>query len=368
MRLQNHGYLNAKKNMSTICLVMIVRNEADIILECLRSAEKYIDCFVILDSDSTDNTLQLIDEWRAETKMPGSVFNFDEPFRSDHKRTRALQLAKGKADYLLLMDADNLLQEIWKEHNEKYANDETILKFFEKPFADLTDPAYYITQKCDDTTYPVIKLLRGDLDWAFEGIIHEYVVGAGDNPWTGGGPVLPGVIMHEAAKGPGQKRDRDNRTYYYDHALIIERELLDNGKKIPPHLVTRYAFYLAQSYRDCGMVARAIDAYDARSKMTTGYDEEVWYSLYQVARLKQGRGDAPEQVVKAAAACFMARPQRKEGALLLMQLEMAANRFRMAYHVGLSCDSLPCDDKLFIEYDVYENKFPALFEQLQQMF
>ena len=57
--------------MTTICLVMIVRNEAAIIRRCLESVRPHIDRWVICDTGSTDNTPDIVQE--ILSGIPGTL-------------------------------------------------------------------------------------------------------------------------------------------------------------------------------------------------------------------------------------------------------------------------------------------------------
>ena len=62
-----------------ICLNMIVKNESRIICRLLNSALPIIDAYCICDTGSTDNTIELINSFFTERKIPGEVFVV--PFR-----------------------------------------------------------------------------------------------------------------------------------------------------------------------------------------------------------------------------------------------------------------------------------------------
>ena len=89
--------------MTSICLCMIVRDEAAVIERCLRSVRGLIQTWVICDTGSTDQTSEL--DRKSARGIPGELHqchwvNFG------HNRTELMERAYGKADYLLLIDAD----------------------------------------------------------------------------------------------------------------------------------------------------------------------------------------------------------------------------------------------------------------------
>ena len=55
--------ISEKVMLPTICLNMIVKNETQIIQRLLESVLPIIDCYLICDTGSTDNTIELIDNF-----------------------------------------------------------------------------------------------------------------------------------------------------------------------------------------------------------------------------------------------------------------------------------------------------------------
>ncbi len=120
----------------------------------------------------------------------------------------------------------------------------------------------------------------------------------------------------------------------------------------------RYIFYVAQSYRDLGNLPQAIEWYEERASMGA-WDEEVWYSLYQVARLQHRIGIAWPLVLDAYLRAYEFRSTRIE------PLYQVARFYRENRQYHLGCLFSPTglnaaypDDILFIEKSVYEYEFP----------
>src|SRR5215510_11814980 len=92
--------------MSTICLSMIVRNEAHVIARALRSVRGIIDYWIVCDTGSTDATIPLVFE--ALCGIPGEL-HAHEWVDFGHNRSLAIALARDKADYSLIIDADMIV-------------------------------------------------------------------------------------------------------------------------------------------------------------------------------------------------------------------------------------------------------------------
>ena len=94
--------------MSTICLNMIVKNEASIIVDTLTNilANIHIDYWVIADTGSDDGTQSVIQTFFQQRGIPGELLQHEWK-NFGHNRELALQGAQGKTDYVFFFDADD---------------------------------------------------------------------------------------------------------------------------------------------------------------------------------------------------------------------------------------------------------------------
>lgn len=268
--------------MSTVCLTMIVKNEEHVLARAIASALPFVDTAVIVDTGSTDATesiaVELVERLRGlVVRHPWSGFG--------DAKSKALELARGRADYALVLDADETLHgdlpplsaeahALWEQHSNG------VLKF---------------------RTH---RLLRLDKPWRYEGQLHEYPMYDG---WTGDdGTTLTGIEIRTTQDG---SRSADPAKYLKD-ALLLET--------LPA--TARNTFYLAQSWRDAGDHERAAQIYLQRAMMGSGLNsEEVYISL-----LEAGRALAKlQRLEEAEAALIRARakaPYRCEAPALLGEL------------------------------------------------
>lgn len=133
-----------KPNKKTLCLVMIVRNESKVIKRCLDRVKDKIDYWVIVDTGSDDNTMEIIRETLKD--IPGELHQ-QEWINFGKNRTQSLALAKDKADYLLLCDAD-----------------EQIIFSDEFNTSNLNEDAYLIPYQ-GEHDYSVPYLIKGNINW-----------------------------------------------------------------------------------------------------------------------------------------------------------------------------------------------------------
>jgi glycosyltransferase involved in cell wall biosynthesis len=86
---------------------MIVKDEASVIRRCLDGVRPLLDHWVIVDTGSVDGTQQIIRDSLAG--LPGELH--ERPWRDfGHNRTEALRLADACADYLFVIDADEVIE------------------------------------------------------------------------------------------------------------------------------------------------------------------------------------------------------------------------------------------------------------------
>ena len=95
---------------TNICLNMIVKNEVKVLPRLIRSVKDYIDYYVIVDTGSTDDTIELIRREMGAYGIEGEVH--ERPwvnFGVNRQQALELALAADKADWLLFIDADEEL-------------------------------------------------------------------------------------------------------------------------------------------------------------------------------------------------------------------------------------------------------------------
>lgn len=299
---------------STIALCMIVRDESAVIERCLKSVLPYIDAWVICDTGSRDDTPEIIERVLAD--VPGKLHR-TKWVNFGYNRSELLGLARGAADYVLMIDADWTVE-------------------VDGQVPPLSADAYLI-HFVGDLDFALPMLMSGEIAWRFEGAAHEYLTS--DVAYTR--EVLRGVqfVNHSDGADSGGRIERNRR--------LLEEDLARDPNN------PRTLMYLGLSYRDLDMPDKAVE-YLGKRVVCGGWDEEVFYCLYQIGKLL-----LPSQPAEAIATLLMAwqhRPQRIEPLVCLAQYYrereeyyLAALYARRAYGVAY-----PDDDVLFVERDAWE--------------
>ncbi|WP_435016236.1 glycosyltransferase [Tundrisphaera sp. TA3] len=306
---------------STICLGMIVKDEAPVIRRCLESVRPHIDSWVIADTGSTDGTQDLVRD--ALGDLPGVLLQ--RPWVDfAHNRNEVLDAARPFGSYTFTIDADETLE---------------IDRGFRRP--PLVADSYDLTVHYGSTCYHRKQLVRSALPWKYKGVLHEYLT----CPEARTEAHLPGlrtIVTHDGA------RAHDPLTYRRD-ALLLERALLDEPDD------PRNVFYLAQSYRDAGDLDLAIRNYRRRAAMG-GWAEELWYASFQIAALQERRGDPWPEVLAAYLVAFERSPDRAEPLYKIGMHYQALREFHTAQMFFRRALDVPPPDprRLFVWRTIYD--------------
>lgn len=89
--------------LNTISLCMIVRDEEDVLRRCLASVAGLVEEIIIVDTGSTDGTKEIAAEYTEKI--------YDFPWIDDFAAARNFAFDQGTMDYLMWLDADDVLME-----------------------------------------------------------------------------------------------------------------------------------------------------------------------------------------------------------------------------------------------------------------
>jgi GR25 family glycosyltransferase involved in LPS biosynthesis/tetratricopeptide (TPR) repeat protein len=309
---------------------MIVKNESHIIVKTLENilSKLQIDYWVISDTGSTDNTPQLIEEFFQSHNIPGEL-KHDTWKDFGHNRSIALEHAYKKTDYLFIFDAD----------------DKIVGKM---DTSSLTEDMYSI-QFGNDFKYSRVLLINNHKRWKFIGVVHEYLKCSEDA--TKG--LLSGDYYVDSQRLGN--RSKDDNKYKKDAIVLLKAYEHEQDKS----LKERYAFYLAQSYKDSNQHLEAIEWY---KKVLTldNWAQEKYYACIMLGTLYHVIHDF-ENMMFYDMQSFDYDPERIEGIVHLCRIcyekkmHTMVNLLYEAYkHVSLT--SIDISTKLFITSSSYQDE------------
>ncbi len=315
---------------------MIVKNEAPVIERCLRSVLPIIDDWLICDTGSTDGTQEIIRTFFVKHGKPGELHQ--RPWKDfAHNRSEALRLARVKADYTLIIDADDTLE---------------LSSDFKLPRLTLDSYSFDILHQ--QLRYPRTQLVRNTLPWIYEGVLHEFLArrdAKGDRifPENRSHGPLPGVLIHMTEEGARRRQSQADR--YSRDAAVLEAALTT---ETDPFLVARYTFYLAQSYRDAGEREKALALYLRRAQLGF-WQQEVYVSLWAAGRLKVELNYPAEEIIEAFVSAAHADPERAEALHDAARYCRDRQRFQQGHDfASRAIDLRSPDGALFAEPWIYD--------------
>jgi len=309
----------------------MIKNESKIIERCIGRALEHVDAVSILDTGSTDNTVEICNTFLTASGKPFKVSV--EPFKNfgfnrtvSFKKVQELCKELGwdaNSTYAMTVDADMIIKPSPEFKDFK-----------------MTVPGYTVIQQNGSLKYHNNRFHQCAYDWKCVGATHEY--------WSGDPTekIPYEIFFIDDINDGGCKSDKFER----DVRLLTEDLKNDpnNGRTF---------FYLAQSYKDSGNFEESIKHYKKRIEVG-GWYEEVWQAHYQIAKcyecLKQ-----PEEMEAWALKAFKFHPHRSEPIYFLVQYFKDRYEHFKAYQYYLKGKDIPFpkNDVLFIEYSIYEGLF-----------
>jgi tetratricopeptide (TPR) repeat protein len=321
--------------MPKLCLNMIVKNESKIITRLFDSLTGIIDSYCICDTGSTDNTVQLINEYFLARGIPGRVIV--EPFKNfEYNRTFALQACEKdpNIDYVLLMDADMVLVKGPDFNSDKFKEQL------------LTADVFHLFQGSDRFSYKNVRIVKNNMGIKYWGVTHE-VISTPDG--TKYDQVERSTLFIDDIGDGGAKADKFERDIRLLTQGLVEKPNND-----------RYTFYLANSYRDNDQKEKAIEMYKKRIAIG-GWFDEVWHSYYSIGRCYSWLGQ-PHSAIAYWMLAYDYFPKRLENIYEIIHYYRNESKHKLAYEFyKMAQKQLEGVDKskidyLFLQNDVYDYK------------
>lgn len=315
---------------SSICLNMIVKNEAQGIQKTLEAIKPYIDCWCILDTGSTDGTQNIIKNvmWDVAGRL------YEEPFVDfSTSRNRAWDLAEQfNTAFIFILDADEII-----------VNGEELKNFCElvKNNTGPQNEAYLIERKeVTGGIHFFPRLFRAKMGWRYVGVVHEYPTKAN---------IIPSIKVPKVCRNfqpPEQSAEATKKRWERDEKLLETEH-----KRNPDD--PRTTFYLAQTYDCLNKKQEAMDMYLKRSKMNA-WVEETYEALQRAAKCAE-TFKPWEEVEPMYLKAFSFATHRAEPLYYIANHYHGKDNHILAYLYAYQAASLPFpnDTMPIIEKDVY---------------
>ena len=259
-----------KKNAPTISLCMMVKNEEKLLPQCLDSVKGHVDEIVIVDTGSTDSTVDIARKFTDKV-----YFHPWEGHFSKHRNQSIKYATKG---WIFILDADEVLMKECAQTVRESIQDESI------------DSVYVVVKNAFDggageAVHNSIRIFRNNGKIRYEGRVHNRVVGAEASK------IYPITLLHEGYNlPPEESRKKFNRT-----TELLKKDIKEN----PQH--PRSYHYLAASYLSEKMHEDAIEMAMKAIQLADENNFEDYIYLWShfiasLSYLKTGCLDEAEQI------------------------------------------------------------------------
>lgn len=219
--------MSSQNSMPTISLAMIVKNEEAVLVRCLNSVAALVDEIIIVDTGSTDKTIELAHRFTE------NVYNF--PWIDDFAAARNYSFSKATKEYILWLDADDVLL---SEDRNKFIELRTGLS----RDVDAVSMLYNLEVTNDGRVVSQLRrnrLVKRDRGFRWIGSIHEYLEVYG-NVLASDIAITHAPLKHDA-----------------DRNLLIYEKRLQKGEVFTP----RDLYYFANELYDHQLYSRAVEYY-----------------------------------------------------------------------------------------------------------
>lgn len=270
---------------ANIALMMIVKNEGRTLPRLIESVRPLISSWRIIDTGSTDNTRELINELLGD--LPGELI--ESPWVSfGHNRSELVSTFPANADYALLLDADQLVE---------LQPDALVTQIPDAEF--LMIPVYEAP-----VLYRMPYFIKAGLNARYVGATHEYIT-ASPEPRRA---EFDAIRINHLADG-GAKSDK----YVRDEKLLMDDIAAGNN-------TSRNHFYLGQTQYYLQKFDEALSNYRIAFE-TSAWIEERYLSCLRAGRVavEAGKNDVAVEWFLRGAGVITNRPECSYEAAVLME-------------------------------------------------
>lgn len=316
--------------MHTVTLCMIVKNEEEVLYQCLNSVKEICDEMIIVDTGSTDKTKEIARQFTEKV--------IDFKWIDDFSAARNFTFGHATMDYILWLDADDILL---IEDLKKFK----ILKTNLDSAFDAYSMIYNIA--FDEYGNPTFSYRRNRLvkrvkNFKWVGPVHEYLD-------------VHGTIFPTDIAITHRKTDKKNQSIQSDRNLKIYEKRLEKGEEFTP----RDLFYYANELKDHAQFLKSISFYEKFLATKKGWIEDEIRACINMAMCYRNLGNA-EKEKESLVMSFIYDLPRPEVTCRLGDLYTNKRNFKKAitwYRLALEIEE---DDHQGFRQIAYSTWYPHL--------
>lgn len=262
--------------MNTISLCMIVKNEEEVIARCLSSVEQAVDEIIVVDTGSTDRTKEIVASF-SKAKL------FDFSWINDFSAARNFSFKQASSDYILWLDADDVLGEadlkaLIELKNGDLGQYDYVSMNYHLSYDQKGNPTY---------SYRRNRLVKRSKNFKWIGPVHEYLEVYGHG--------FPSSIAVSHKKNK----------YVPSRNIDIYLKRLEEKEEFNP----RDQFYFANELKDHARYQEAIEWYEKFLDGKLGWVEDNISACYRIATCYEQLNDLDTAISKIFRALTYDRPR-----------------------------------------------------------
>jgi len=304
-------------NLNHLCIM--VKNGGPQFQQMLLDNMPFFDRWTILDTGSTDNTIETIHKVLVGKKK-GNLYQ--EPFINFRdSRNRCLDLAGESCKFITMLDDTYVIKGKFREFLNEVRGDQYSSSF-----------TFFIHG--DDTIYGSNRVIKAETGLRYIHTIHEVITDKNNR-----NIVIPDEItnIEDRRFDYMEKRTKDRKQ--------LDLKLLYDEVKENPHDPRAY-YYLAQTYNGIEDYENSLKYFLKRIEYpNSGFHQEYVDSIFEAARTMNFRLNRPWEECEAIyKRCYMADPSRPEALYFIgihyyleggeKNMKIAYEKFKQGFEIG----------------------------------
>ena len=289
----------------TLSVCMIVKNEEEFLADCLKSVAPVADQIVVVDTGSTDRTVEIARSFDAQ------VYPFE--WCDDFSAARNASIEHATGDWILWLDADERLRP-------------ESIPVLKKLLRAETKPTAYIVQiwnrMADGKNYKLStahRLFTNHKGIRFHGRIHEQI--AYSVAQLKGTERESAVVLEHLGYGlPPEKREKKNQR----NLRLLQKMVAEQPKNAYAH------YTLAQQFHICRRFEEALRHFQIAYRLKT-LPKNIQGTLLNVMAEGQMELNRPEEAKRTVEQSLNRFPRQVGGYYLMYKIAVSQNRLDAAY-------------------------------------
>jgi tetratricopeptide (TPR) repeat protein len=158
----------SQQRRATVSACMIVKNEEELLPGCLDSIRDWVDEIIVVDTGSTDRTVEIANSYRAKI--------FHQPWEGNFSKHRNFSLEQSTCDWIFVIDADERI------HRDDIPLIKKVLNQDEYKIISIN--VFNVSGQNEETVtfLPSIRFFKRELGLKYEGIVHNLLQPPADQP------------------------------------------------------------------------------------------------------------------------------------------------------------------------------------------